>query len=93
MVALDSENHRVFPVLELPRSGEFWGHAGDSSRSGQFPACRSITWSIGPAEHLDGAPTEPTYVDADVIAIEAPVPLRRFAWRWAPVVQEVPAPR
>lgn len=58
-----------------------WAHAGDSCRNGEFPACRSSTWMIEPAERLDGTPTEPTYDDRDIIAFEPPVELKRFAWR------------
>ncbi len=85
MVAVDSENHRVFPLLELPGSGEMWAHCGQSARGGQFPACRSATWSIEAAERLDGTPTEPTYDDADVLAVELPGPMKKYAWRWKAV--------
>lgn len=97
-IFIDSDGHRVFPLLDLPGSPETWAHCGESSRGGQFPACRFVTWSV---DGYDATPlpdgklpvaTEPTFRDEDLVAFEGPENARRFAWRWRQVAPSQPAP-
>lgn len=74
----------MVPMFEVRVGGgvfaEGWVHLGGRRkppRDPALPGCRVATWFVEKAYRLDGGPTQPTLIDADILAIEPDEPIRR----------------